>query len=78
MVMARVLLAAQPQFNEALEALFSRDDAHQVIGRCSSAEDAFTVASSLRPDLVLVDAALGLEALPTWSSACSRRVPRRG
>ena len=37
--MARVLLAdSQPLFNEALEALFSRDDAHQVIGRCSSAD----------------------------------------
>jgi DNA-binding NarL/FixJ family response regulator len=63
--MARVLLAdSQPLFNEALEALFSRDDAHQVIGRCSSAEDAFTHVSSLRPDLVLVDAALGLEGSP--------------
>jgi DNA-binding NarL/FixJ family response regulator len=65
MVMARVLLAdSQPLFNEALEALFSRDDVHQVVGRCSSAEDAFTAASSLRPDLVLVDAALGLEGSP--------------
>jgi two-component system NarL family response regulator len=64
--MARVLLAdSQPLFNEALEALFSRDDVHQVIGRCSSAEDAFTHVSSLRPDLVLVDAALGLEGAPT-------------
>jgi DNA-binding NarL/FixJ family response regulator len=63
--MARVLLAdSQPLFNEALEALFARDDAHQVIGRCSSAEDAFTHVSSLRPDLVLVDAALGLEGSP--------------
>ena len=63
--MARVLLAdSQPLFNEALEALFSRDDAHQVIGRCSSADDAFTHVSSLRPDLVLVDAALGLEGAP--------------
>src|SRR5215213_9603418 len=66
MVMARVLLAdSQPLFNEALEALFSRDDLHQVIGRCSSAEDAFTHVSSLRPDLVLLDAALGLEGSPT-------------
>jgi two-component system NarL family response regulator len=66
MVMARVLLAdSQPLFNEALEALFSRDDLHQVVGRCSSAEDAFTHVSSLRPDLVLVDAALGLEGSPT-------------
>jgi DNA-binding NarL/FixJ family response regulator len=65
MAMARVLLAdSQPLFNEALEALFSRDDAHQVIGRCSSAEDAFAHVSGLRPDLVLVDAALGLEGSP--------------
>jgi DNA-binding NarL/FixJ family response regulator len=65
MAMARVLLAdSQPLFNEALEALFSRDDAHQVIGRCSSADDAFTHVASLRPDLVLVDAALGLEGSP--------------
>ena len=63
--MARVLLAdSQPLFNEALEALFSRDDTYQVIGRCSSADDAFTHVSSLRPDLVLVDAALGLEGSP--------------
>ena len=69
--MARVLLAdSQPLFNEALEALFARDDAHQVIGRCSSAEDVFSRVSSLRPDLVLVDAALGLEGSPCsapWS-----------
>jgi DNA-binding NarL/FixJ family response regulator len=65
MVMARVLLAdSQPLFNEALEALFSRDDAHQVIGRCSSAEDAFAVVSTIQPDLVLVDAALGLDGSP--------------
>jgi DNA-binding NarL/FixJ family response regulator len=65
MVMARVLLAdSQPLFNEALEALFSRDDAHQVIGRCSSAESAYTMVTSLRPDLVLVDAALGLDGSP--------------
>ena len=63
--MARVLLAdSQPLFNEALEALFSRDDVHQVIGRCSLAEDAFTLVSSLRPELVLVDAALGLDGSP--------------
>ena len=65
MVMARLLLAdSQPLFNEALEALFSRNDVHQVIGSCSSAEDAFAHVSSLRPDLVLIDAALGLEGSP--------------
>jgi DNA-binding NarL/FixJ family response regulator len=79
MVMARVLLAdSQPLFNEALEALFSRDDGHQVVGRCSSAEDAFSRVSSLRPDLVLVDAALGWRARPTWSPACSRPARGRG
>jgi two-component system, NarL family, nitrate/nitrite response regulator NarL len=65
MLMARVLLAdSQPLFNEALEALFSRDGTHQVIGRCASAEGAYTAASRLRPGLVLVDAALGLEGSP--------------
>jgi DNA-binding NarL/FixJ family response regulator len=63
--MARVLLAdSQPLFNEALEALLSRGDAHQVIGRSSSAEETFTVVGQLRPDLVLIDAALGLEGSP--------------
>jgi DNA-binding NarL/FixJ family response regulator len=64
--MATVLLAdSQPLFNEALGALLSRDKTHQVIGRCSSADDAFTYVFSLRPDLVLVDAALGLEGSPS-------------
>jgi DNA-binding NarL/FixJ family response regulator len=63
--MARVLLAdSQPLFNEALEALFSRGDVHQVVGRCSSASDGFAHVSRLRPDLVLVDAGLGLEGSP--------------
>jgi DNA-binding NarL/FixJ family response regulator len=63
--MARVLLAdSQPLFNQALEAVFSRGDAHQVLGRCSAATDALAHVSSLRPDLVLVDASLGLEGSP--------------
>jgi DNA-binding NarL/FixJ family response regulator len=67
--MARVLLAdSQPLFNEALEALFSRDDTHQVIGRSSSADDAYAAVSALHPDLVLVDAALGLEGSPNLVS----------
>jgi two-component system nitrate/nitrite response regulator NarL len=62
--MARVLLAdSQPLFNEALEALFSRGS-HQVVGRCSSAEEAFSAVRALRPDLVLVDGVLGLEGSP--------------
>ena len=64
--MARVLLAdSQPLFNEALEALFSRDDAHKVVGRCSSAEETFSAVGRLLPDLVLVDAVLGLDGSPS-------------
>jgi DNA-binding NarL/FixJ family response regulator len=67
--MATVLLAdSQPLFNEALEALLSRGGVHQVIGRCSSAEDAFACVGSLRPDLVLVDAVLGLAGSPNLVS----------
>jgi len=62
---ARVLLAdSQPLFNEALEALLSRDDAHHVIGCTSSAEETLTVVSRLTPDLVLIDATLGLSSSP--------------
>jgi DNA-binding NarL/FixJ family response regulator len=64
-------------FNEALEALFSRNGVYQVVGRCSSAEDAFAHVAS-RPDLVLGDAGLGLEARPTWSPGSWRPAPRRG
>jgi two-component system, NarL family, nitrate/nitrite response regulator NarL len=64
--MARVLLAdSQPLFNEALEALFSRDEDHQVVGRCSSADEAFSAVRGLHPDLVLVDATLGLQGSPS-------------
>lgn len=64
--MASVLLAdSQPLFNEALEALLSRGATHKVVGRCSSAKEAFTVVSRLHPDLVLVDATLGLEGSPS-------------
>jgi DNA-binding NarL/FixJ family response regulator len=74
--MATVLLAdSQPLFNEALEALLSRGGAHQVIGCCSSDEDAFAYVSSLRPDLVLVDAALGLGGSPNLVSRMLEAYP---
>jgi two-component system, NarL family, nitrate/nitrite response regulator NarL len=64
--MARVLLAdSQPLFNEALEALFSRDDGHQVVGRCASAGEVVSAVRGLQPDLVLVDASLGLQGSPS-------------
>src|SRR6266511_72166 len=62
--MARVLLAdSQPLFNEALEALFSHDQTHVVVGRCSSAEETFSAVGRLLPDLMRVaDAVLAGEA----------------
>jgi DNA-binding NarL/FixJ family response regulator len=74
--MARVLLAdSQPLFNEALQALFSRDDAHQVVGSSSSAEEAYEIVVRLDPDLVLVDAALGLGGAPTLVARILERRP---
>jgi two-component system nitrate/nitrite response regulator NarL len=64
--MARVLLVdSQPLFNEALEALFARDGEHEVVGRSSSPADAFAMVQGLEPDLVLVDAAIGLGETPS-------------
>jgi two-component system, NarL family, nitrate/nitrite response regulator NarL len=63
--MARVLLVdSQPLFNEALAALFDRDGQHEVVGRCSSAAEAFAMTRSHQPDLVLVDASIGLGGSP--------------
>jgi DNA-binding NarL/FixJ family response regulator len=74
--MATVLLAdSQPLFNEALEALLSRGAAHEVIGCCSTAEDALAQVSSFRPDLVLVDAALGLDGSPNLVSRMLEACP---
>src|SRR6266540_3434622 len=51
--MARVFLAdCQPLFNEALEALIARDGRNEVVGH-------------LKPDLVVIDADLGLASRPT-------------
>jgi DNA-binding NarL/FixJ family response regulator len=74
--MARVLLVdSQPLFNEALEALFARDGAHEVVGRSCSARDAFELVSSLRPDLVLVDAIVGLSESPSLVDRIMRARP---
>ena len=63
--MARVLLAdSQPLFNEALDALFSRSSEHQVVGRSSLAEEVLALAGVQLPDLLLVDATLGLVGSP--------------
>jgi two-component system, NarL family, nitrate/nitrite response regulator NarL len=63
--MAQVLLAdLQPLFNEALEALFSRGS-YTVVGRYASAEETLAAVGRLQPDLLLIDAALGLEGSPS-------------
>jgi two-component system nitrate/nitrite response regulator NarL len=74
--MARVLLAdSQPLFNEALEALFDRDGEHEVVGRSSSASEALAMAQGLEPDLVLVDATIGLGEAPSLIDRILRERP---
>jgi DNA-binding NarL/FixJ family response regulator len=74
--MARVLLVdSQPLFNEALEALFARDGEHEVVGRSSSSRDAFDLVTNLRPDLVLVDAVVGLSDSPSLIDRVLRARP---
>jgi len=67
--MARVLLAdSQPLFNEALEALFTREGEHEVVGRSSSADETLAIVRRLFPELVLVDATLALGDTPSLVS----------
>ncbi|HZD03173.1 MAG TPA: response regulator transcription factor [Actinomycetes bacterium] len=64
--MARILLAdSQPLFNEALEALLTRDAEHQVVGRSSSAEEVLALTHRFHPELVLVDAVIGVVGSPS-------------
>ena len=74
--MARVLLVdSQPLFNEALAALFARDGQHEVVGRCSTAAEAFAMTRTLEPDLVLVDASVGLAESPSLVDRILRERP---
>jgi DNA-binding NarL/FixJ family response regulator len=64
--MARVFLAdCQPLFNEALEALISRDGRNEVVGQASTAAQVSEAVIHLKPDLVVIDADLGLTSRPT-------------
>ncbi len=64
--MARILLAdSQPLFNEALQALMTRDAEHEVVGYTSSPEDVLAMTCRCQPDLVLVDAEIGLGGSPS-------------
>jgi two-component system, NarL family, nitrate/nitrite response regulator NarL len=64
--MARVFLAdCQPLFNEALEALITRDGRNDVVGQASTAAQVTESVMQLEPDLVVLDADLGLTSRPT-------------
>jgi two-component system nitrate/nitrite response regulator NarL len=64
--MARVFLAdCQPLFNEALEALIARDGRNEVVGQASTAAQVSESVVHLKPDLVVIDADLGLTSRPT-------------
>jgi DNA-binding NarL/FixJ family response regulator len=64
--MARVFLAdCQPLFNEALEALIARDGRNEVVGQASTAAQVSESVVHLKPDLVVIDADLGLATRPT-------------
>ncbi len=64
--MARVFLAdCQPLFNEALEALIARDGRNEVVGQACTASQVSESVVHLKPDLVVIDADLGLASRPT-------------
>jgi two-component system, NarL family, nitrate/nitrite response regulator NarL len=64
--MAKVLTAdRQPLFNQALEALLTREGRHSVVGRCSLRDEIPLAVRRLQPDLLLVDAGVALSGTPT-------------
>jgi DNA-binding NarL/FixJ family response regulator len=64
--MARVFLADyQPLFNEALEALITRDGTNEVVGQASAVPQIVAAVGQLKPDLFVIDAGLALGTRPT-------------
>jgi two-component system nitrate/nitrite response regulator NarL len=64
--MARVLTAdRQPLFNQALEALLTRDGRHEVVGACSIHDEIPMAVRRLQPDLLLLDAGIAMSGAPT-------------
>jgi len=64
--MARVFLAdCQPLFNEALEALITRDATNEVVGQASAVPQIVASVAQLKPDLFVIDAGLALSSRPT-------------
>jgi DNA-binding NarL/FixJ family response regulator len=74
--MARVFLAdCQPLFNEALEALITRDGRNEVVGQASAATYVTESVIQLEPDLVVLDADLGLGGRPTLVETLLAKLP---
>lgn len=61
--MAKLFLAdRQPLFNDALDAVLTRDGRHEVVGRSSSRRSIVASVRQRGPDLLLIDADLALNA----------------
>jgi DNA-binding NarL/FixJ family response regulator len=74
--MARVFLAdCQPLFNEALEALITRDGRNEVVGQASAVAQVTESVINLEPDLVVLDADLGLTTRPTLVETLLSELP---
>ena len=74
--MARVFLAdCQPLFNEALEALITRDATNEVVGQASAVPQIVASVSQLKPDLFVIDAGLALSSRPTLVETILTELP---
>lgn len=74
--MARVFLAdCQPLFNEALEALITRDGTNEVVGQASAVQQIVASVPQLKPDLYVIDAGLALSNRPTTVETILAELP---
>jgi DNA-binding NarL/FixJ family response regulator len=74
--MARVFLAdCQPLFNEALEALITRDGTNEVVGQASAVPQIVASVPQLKPDLFVIDAGLALSSRPTLVETILSELP---
>jgi DNA-binding NarL/FixJ family response regulator len=74
--MARVFLAdCQPLFNEALEALITRDGTNEVVGQASAVPQIMASVPQLKPDLFVIDAGLALSSRPTLVETILAELP---
>jgi two-component system, NarL family, response regulator DevR len=74
--MARVFLAdCQPLFNEALEALITRDGTNEVVGQASAVPQIVASVPQLKPDLFVLDAGLALGSRPTLVETILSELP---